>query len=520
MATLVRSKKSGKRRSFSVHKPRGKLSARVEAVGPTHFGIVAVDCAKLRSKWMLCDFYGNVLSAPAVVSHELADIDNAFSLLRRCLEQHKIKDVVVAIERTGNYHRTIMRSFSKHGFECRIVHPFATKQFRQPADPGNKTDDTDLAAIHRATTVGFGLLELPLDPLSERLRLLTRYRRDLVSKRAALRCQIYEYLDVVLPGYSQLFADLWDNTIAMPIARHFESAAAIQNAGIDGLIQVLRDCQVRPHRPCLERILAWSRNAAIPDSHVDIRRQILLKLDDDRAAKTVEIQALERDIAGLLARTPYILLLSIPGINVVSDADYAGEMGPISNYANARAITGRAGLFPSRYQSDAVDHHGSIIRCANCRLRAALMTIADNLVACNHHFRAMSERQKKNKDGRRIRVEVASRFSRMSYQIVGGKQVCRHPGMRERGYILEKLMEFHREHDTPMSQVQSDLQAAVDQLPCDAYEEERAPLIRILEKMQTERRGPQAIGEILPLVLAKLAAKAVQSERSGDQAPN
>jgi hypothetical protein len=26
------------------------------------------------------------------------------------------------------------------------MHPYATKQYRQPADPGNKTDDTDLSA--------------------------------------------------------------------------------------------------------------------------------------------------------------------------------------------------------------------------------------------------------------------------------------------------------------------------------------------------------------------------------------
>jgi len=33
-------------------------------------------------------------------------------------------------------------------------------------------------------------------------------------------------------------------------------------------------------------------------------------------------------------------------------ADLAGELGPIKRYANANAITGRSGLFPSRHQSD------------------------------------------------------------------------------------------------------------------------------------------------------------------------
>ena len=41
----------------------------------------------------------------------------------------------------------------------------------------------------------------------------------------------------------------------------------------------------------------------------------------------------------LLARTPYVLWMSTPGVNVVSAADFAGEMGPSEHYANARAIT-------------------------------------------------------------------------------------------------------------------------------------------------------------------------------------
>jgi len=43
---------------------------------------------------------------------------------------------------SGRYHQPVKRAFADAGFEVRTVHPFATKQFRLPADPGNKTDDT------------------------------------------------------------------------------------------------------------------------------------------------------------------------------------------------------------------------------------------------------------------------------------------------------------------------------------------------------------------------------------------
>ncbi len=48
-------------------KPTGQIQQRVQAVGPEHFGVVSVDCAKRRSKWMLCNFYGKVVIEPTTI---------------------------------------------------------------------------------------------------------------------------------------------------------------------------------------------------------------------------------------------------------------------------------------------------------------------------------------------------------------------------------------------------------------------------------------------------------------------
>jgi hypothetical protein len=105
----------------------------------------------------------------------------------------------------------IKRAFAAAGFEVRIVHPYATKQYRQPANPGNKTDDTDLAANHRAAVNGFGLVESPLGVEDRQRQLLVRHRRDLVDKRSALCCQIREHLHAAMPGYAELVDDIWES---------------------------------------------------------------------------------------------------------------------------------------------------------------------------------------------------------------------------------------------------------------------------------------------------------------------
>jgi Transposase IS116/IS110/IS902 family. len=159
---------------------------------------------------------------------------------------------------------------------------------------------------------------------------------------------------------------------------------------------------------------------------------------------------LERSLASRVVRTPYVLLLAIPGINIVTVADLAGELGPIALYLNANAITGRAGLMPSRYQSDQVDHaNGPLCRRGNRRLRAVLMQTASNLVQSNHYFAARAERwSRAGKDPRWIRVKVAKSFSRLAFAMVAGRQLFPHPCRQPHHYVLGKLLEFHAEHGT------------------------------------------------------------------------
>ena len=179
----ARSSRSGSRGASeeSLQKPRGSIHARVQLVGPEHFGIVCVDCAKARSKWLLADFYGNVVVPPTPVAHNRVELDFMTSQVRRTCQERGLRDVIVAIERTGRYHHLVRDAFRRSQFETRIVHPFTSKRFRQPADPDNKTDDKDLAAIHRATTTGFALIEPQLDITWQTLQLLARHRRATAS---------------------------------------------------------------------------------------------------------------------------------------------------------------------------------------------------------------------------------------------------------------------------------------------------------------------------------------------------
>jgi transposase len=522
MVSKAKSRKFRRSGSRVLYKPRGTIGPRVQAVGPDHFAILCIDCAKSRSKIMLADFYGRVLVQPTTVEHDQSGFEAALQQIRDASGRHNIKDMIAVVERTGRYHHPIQRAFAKAELEVRLLHPYTTKQYRQPADPGNKTDDTDLFAMHRAAVNGFGLLEHEPDPIYVQLQLLARHRRCLVEKNVVLRQQMLEHLHSYMPVYSRCFADIFDSQIVLWVASNLGSAAAILQAGIDGLAQQLRTEKIPTHKPTLQTIVAWARSAPPAEEPVLLHRRFFIELDAERLSKLQLIRAIEGELAGTLCQTPYVLLMGVPGINVVSAAEYAGEMGPIERYVKARAITKRAGLYPSRYQSDEVDHcDGPLVRHANHDLRRATLMIAENLIRCNEHFGVLAAGWRAKKvDPRDIRVRVGGRFSRIVFQMVAGKMTYRHPCSQHRDYILTKLIRFSIEHEISNDQLARNLDAATAQLPRPAHQEEAAALAEELDRLQSKRgSGPKSLAEILPAVLAKLGVNPISSTLSGEADP-
>src|SRR5262249_20871214 len=179
--------------------------------------------------------------------------DDAAPHTRQAFATHQLHDGLVAIERTGRYHRLVQRTFAAAGFETRILHPFTTKQYRQPVDPGNKTDDTDLTAIHRATVTGCALLEATRDAAWTTLQLVVRHRRDLVRKGAALNCQIRDHLEAALPGFAACFDKLWESPLPWHLLRHFPTAAQLRAAGVTALCHSLHQAGIRFQQRTVQR---------------------------------------------------------------------------------------------------------------------------------------------------------------------------------------------------------------------------------------------------------------------------
>jgi transposase len=487
--------------------PRGLLSARVQAVGPEHFGIVAIDPAKNRSCWMLADFYGRILVEPTVVEHRRDALDHAIAQLRQVTAQQDIRDLIVAVERTGRYHLPVVRAYAAAGWETRIVHPNVSCHFRRVGSYDTKTDPIDAnAGIFRAAVNGFGLQEPPRDPLYAALQLRVRQRRDLVEKESLLCNQILEHLQACLPGYAGCFDNIFNVNIGLVIPTRYATPAAVAQAGLEGLTELARLAQARVQQRTLLRILGWAQNAPTPDPDATLHQDWFLALNSDRTTKLKQIRAVERQIVGLLVQTPYVRLLALAGINVVNAAELAGEAGPMAHYATARILTGRAGLYPRRYQSDRVDTSGGLARRGNRRLRQALLWGADTLMRCNDHFRVLAAKwADRGRDPRAVRVQVAGRYARIAFQMVTGSGAFRHPACQGPPAVLAKLIEYQSDHEIDIEMTRTNLRQAAARLPAVECQRERAELAaRVQEPHPRRGRRIRRFEAIVSALLPRL----------------
>jgi transposase len=150
---------------------------------------------------------------------------------------------------------------------------------------------------------------------------------------------------------------------------------------------------------------------------------------------------------------------------------------------SSKGLKTKKGIFPSRHQSDEVDHpNGAVARNCNRRLRGAALLVAKNLVKCHPYYRGLSAlmaAQKVTPLDRQVRI--ANRAMRMVFQIVGGRQVWRGKGVNSET-ILDKIREFHRVHNTPIERNVGDIQNAVQWLPKSSYASEAKPIQEWLQR--------------------------------------
>jgi len=238
----------------------------------------------------------------------------------------------VGIEGSGHLGRAGAAALIEAGFDVREVPCGLTVRERRRRAGSGKSDPIDALAIARVTAREDDLAVARChDDICEELRILSDYRRQLITERIRLVNRVHADLVIVRPGYKSTVPAL---------TRPTQTTAARR------LLRGLSGIRVELIRARLDRVSAIDKEAA----------QLRARL----------AQLLEQAGTGLLG---------LPGIGVITAARILGETGDVRRFRDHNAYASANGTAPIPASSGEVTRY-RVNRGGNRLLNEALHTMA------------------------------------------------------------------------------------------------------------------------------------------------
>lgn len=458
-------RRNGRGGTLVLKKGDADLCRRIRELGGDKIGVVPVDVSKERICAMVKDFYGNVLREPEVFPVTAAGLGQLECRITDAQREHNLKLMLVGLEQTGRLHEPVRRVLAKR-WELKLIHPLVTNHLRQGINRNIKTEGTDVDALFRAVVGSYGSPCRTLPVEYERWRVLHRAREELVDERSRLKDRMHERLHAIMPGISTRFDSIWTSPLAAALLREFSSPGALLDSGEIALRHRLRKQGAFCTSTRAEQLLAWAADALPPSAAADTEMAVLREDLDHLSFLGRRIERLERDMLGYLVQSPFVLLLSIPGISHILASGLGAEAGPMESYLTARNLTGRAGLYARRYQSDQVDRDGSSMARGEPFLRHVLMSAGHCLVLRGGAFFAWgTARRTLGWEEKEVVAAMANRFCRIAHAMVLAGQPFHHPDARPGVSVLGKLLNVAADLGIAAATVVELAQQAAHRLP-------------------------------------------------------
>lgn len=336
----------------------------VREIGSENMLMVAVDAAKYTHKAIICTFYGDVLVKPFEFDASLTGLEVLKEQISSQRNRLGMKEVVVGIETTGHYYQDLVRRCHSEGYYLRILNAATTAQERQALLNWSKTDNLDLMAIVQSMINGRGTSNELSTGNIHTLQKLTRARRVLVEERTSTENMIRVYLDHIFREFQG--KSMWINGKREHVApfsklfakapryfmRHYLHPSDILSLGEEGLRELSIRENLKLRDKTIKILLDFAQNSiSQPKEFVEADQFLLIQKLDQLDLLDDQIQLLEKKIEDLFVQTEGAVILSVPGIGVVTGAELYAEMGDISDFDHAGQLIKMAGTNPIVKQS-------------------------------------------------------------------------------------------------------------------------------------------------------------------------
>lgn len=340
------------------------------------------------------------------------------------------KPIVVALEPTGDCHRTLAHRLLREGFDVCLVSALAGARFREAMfNSWDKNDPKDAGVI--MALLKQGMTQRYVDPVvagHHGLQELSKTYYQISMARTRLQHSLMtHYLPLYFPEFERFFHTSQAEWFAQLLLR-FPTAASIRRAGFEGFKRAawpLVGRKVNKSKWVLEVYETATRSIGldVPDDSIEVetyrmqlrRYQELILQRDALSVRADEI---------LRGRTDYESLRSMPGVGPVLALTILAEGGDLRRFAHHRQFLKYCGLDLAKSQSGQNRGQEKLSKRGNARLRFAFWFAATIAIRMRENsFRQKYERYIQPDPGnadrkRKALTAVAAKMARVAYGLV------------------------------------------------------------------------------------------------------
>lgn len=354
--------------------------------------IVGVDIAKELHWARFTDHRGIEIGKAVKFNNSKDGFANILASIETTCKLKELSKVIVGMEPTGHYWKPLAHYLRMHGVTVVMINPYHTKRAKELDDNSpTKSDRKDSLTIARLVRDGrYYEVYLPRDVYAE-LRVLSNTRIGLIKRQNALKNNITAVMDEYFPEIKEVFKNPLTGKASLQILKSCPFPELILALGIEGVLAEIKKAVKRSvgRKKACELVEAAQSSVGVTYGLTAAHLKLNL-LIEELELLTLQLEKVEEAMSVALAETGYKdLILSIPGIGIVSAASIFGEIGDPLRFEHPNQINRMAGYNLVEDSSGQNQSRTVISKRGRKNLRNILYQIALVMVARNNEMKEL-----------------------------------------------------------------------------------------------------------------------------------
>jgi len=354
--------------------------------------IVGVDIAKNTHWARFTDYRGIPLGKALKVSNNKAGFKNILTTIKGVCKQNDLPKVILGLEPTGHYWKPLAHYLTSHEIKVVLINPYHTKKAKELDDNSpTKNDKKDALTIARLLRDGrFSQLYLPQDIFSE-LRVLSNTRGSLLKRQNAIKNTIRAVLDEYFPELVTVFKYPFKGKACRQILKSCPFPSLILKLGRDKVLtQIKKAVQKTIGQKRVEQLFQAAQDSIGVNYGIQSASLKLTLLIEELELMEKQLDQLETAMEQTLTHTGFKeIILSIPGVGIVTAAGFLGNTGDPLRFTHPRQISKLAGYNLTEDSSGENKSKTTISKRGRKQLRNVLYQMARTTVAVNSEMKTL-----------------------------------------------------------------------------------------------------------------------------------